>query len=101
MRITIENKEWIGMAMYMGENGYEIFYDTYAPMLGEFSSGDELKDQCIMYQKYVEFGGVDGKNYDYDLMFDEKFTVYEKMIDYAEGKLHDAFQGIRTRFKME
>jgi hypothetical protein len=107
MRITKENKSWIADAIYMGSNGFEIYRDSFGPSLNEFFTNEKLEDQCVFYQKYVEFGGIEGQDYDYDLLHKTERnyqgdlrTVYEITFQYAENKIRDAFEEIDRRFKL-
>ena len=92
MRMTKENKEWMRHALYLGEDSMEIF-DSRWEWISEAWTNTPLNEQCIFYQKYVEFGGED------DLSYDNQEAL-EKAYRYALYKISDCHSEIARRFNL-
>ena len=81
MRMTKENKEWMRNAIYLGEDNMEIF-DSRWEWISEAWINTPLNQQCIFYQKYVEFGGEDNLSYDNREALDKAHRyAYNKILD--------------------
>jgi len=92
MRMTKENKEWMRYAIYLGEDNMEIF-DSRWEWISEAWVNTPLNQQCIFYQKYVEFGGEDNLSYD-------NSEALEKTCHYAYDKISKAFREIDRRLNL-
>jgi hypothetical protein len=92
MRMTKENKEWMKHAIYLGEDSMELFNSRWE-WISEPWINTPLKEQCIFYQKYVEFGGKD------DLSYDNREAL-EKAIDYAHDKICDCHRELDRRLNL-
>lgn len=92
MRMTKENKEWMRHAIYLGEDNMEVF-DSRWEWISEPWNSTSLYEQCIFYQKYVEFGGEDNLSYDNN-------KALEKACEYAYNKLNECFREISFRLNL-
>ena len=93
MRMTKENKGWMMSAVYLGEEGMELFSEKCWHWISEPWRDMPLHDQCNFYQKYVEFGGEDNLRYDNE-------EALEKTIEYAYNKICECFTEIYRRLNL-
>jgi hypothetical protein len=92
MRMTKENKEWMKHAIYLGEDNMHIF-DSRWEWISETLLDTPLNQQCIFYQKYVEFGGED------DLSYDNQEAL-EKAYRYASEKIDECHRELDRRLNL-
>ena len=92
MRMTKENKEWMRHAIYLGEDNMEIF-DSRWEWISEIWVNIPLNQQCIFYQKYVEFGGEDDWSYD-------NSEALRKTYNYAYDKILDCHRELDRRLNL-
>ena len=92
MRMTKENKEWMLHALFLGEDQMILFGEDRWKWISEPMNYLSLNEQCVFYQAYVRFGGKD-KGYD-------NREALNKTIEYAEGKINEAFKAIEKRFNL-
>ena len=93
MRMTKENKDWIAHAIYLGQDQMELFSESRWEWISEPMNYLPLDEQCAFYRAYVRFGGKDDKAYD-------NREALNKAIEYAQGKIYDAFNEIDKRFNL-
>jgi hypothetical protein len=92
MRMTIENKQWMRHAIYLGEDNMELF-DSRWQWISEAWTNTPLDQQCIFYQKYVEFGGEDNLRYD-------NSKALEKACEYAYDKILECLWELDRRLNL-
>ena len=85
MRMTVENKEWVQIALYLGDDNMELFSSSRWEWISEYD---------VFMNAYARFGG------DADTPF-ENDEALEQTIEYAERKIDDAFYEIRRRMLRE
>lgn len=93
MILTDEDKGWMLSAIFLGEEGMELFSEKCWHWISEPWLNTALHEQCNFYQKYVEFGGEDNLRYD-----NEK--ALNKTIEYAYDKIMEAFRIIEKHFNL-
>ena len=93
MRMTNENKGWMGSALQLGEDNMILFSEKCWHWISEPWDNTPLHEQCNFYQQYVEFGGEDNLSYDNE-------EALKKTIQYADDKIMDCFREIDRRFKL-
>ena len=81
MRMTKENKEWLRIALFLGEDSMHIFRD---------SRWEWLSEDDVFMNAYVRFGG------DADTPFENEDAL-DRAIGYAQRKIDDCFDEIRRR----
>ena len=92
MRMTKENKEWMQWALFLGEDQMILFSEDRWKWISEPMNDLPLNGQCVFYQAYAKHGGKD-KGYD-------NREALNKTIEYAEGKINEAFNAIEQRFNL-
>jgi len=92
MRMTKENKEWMKHAIYLGEDNMQVFNSSWE-CISEAWINTPLNQQCIFYQKYVEFGGEDNLSYD-------NSKALEKAYEYAYNKINECFTELDRRLNL-
>lgn len=92
MRMTKENKDWMQWALFLGDDNMILFGEDRWKWISEPMDYLPHHDQPAFYQAYVRFGGKD-KGYD-------NREALVKTIEYARGKIYEAFAEIEKRFNL-
>jgi len=79
-------------ALFLGEDQMILFADDRWEWISEYMTDLPLNKQCVFYQAYAKHGGKD-KGYD-------NREALNKAIEYAEGKINEAFNAIDKRFNL-
>lgn len=96
MRLTKENKEWMKIALYLGQDSMEIF-DSRWQWISEPFIDLTFDEQCVFFQTYVKFGGDPNPLEPYDTHSE----AFEQTYQYAQNKIDEAFDEIAKRLNLE
>ena len=84
MRMTLENKEWMMHALFLGEDNMHLFGEKCWEWISEWETG-------VFYKAYVRFGGNEPYSDD---------EALDRAIEYAGRKITECFAEIDRRFKL-
>ena len=90
MRMTNENKEWVGHALTLGFDNMELFSESRWEWIADDKDG-------VFVKQYLKLGGVLDWNQRVSFMSED---ILEETIEWAEDKIGEAFMEISKRMKL-
>lgn len=99
MKLTDEEKEWVIIALRLGEDNMELFNESLWEHIAEPQREEPLAKQDIFTRYYIKFGGTCFDELGFYVGYHDDEAL-KKTIEYADDKIMEAFRFIETHFDL-
>ena len=99
MKLTDEEKEWMLIALRLGEDNMELFSESLWEHIAEPQREKPLADQDLFTQCYINNGGTCFDELGFYVGYHNDEAL-DKAKEYANDKIMEAFRFIETHFNL-